>query len=152
MDSVRVRQIPIGVNASVRYKGCDVDKWLEFGQQIARVRLVSRDRAACQLSNGKTAWAQLNELERVSPRELQSVPPHSSATTTQKTLQESPLHPTTPAQPITANTAELHRRTTQDRPIDPTRRIELVDQVPIHPPAPPLVRPNRTDDRVEAFT
>lgn len=120
MESVGVRRIPIGVNATVRYKGCDVDKWLEFGHQIARVRLVSQDRAACLLSNGKTAWAQLNELERVSPQELQATAPQPS--TTQRTLREIP-----PAQP---STPQPHGRTTQARPIDPTH-LDTVREMPI---------------------
>lgn len=74
MERVSVREMPIGVNAYVRYKGCDVKQWMEFDNEIVRVRLVSGCSAACVLKSGRIKWARLNELERVPLQEIQPCP------------------------------------------------------------------------------
>lgn len=130
MESVKVREIPIGVNASVRYKGCDVEKWMLFGNDAARVRLVSRGSAACVLKNGKIIWAKLNELERVPPQEMQLTDPRpqpSHPLDTPQTVQEMSPYPT--PQYHTGSNDPAHH-TTQERPIDPSRRT-TVREMPV---------------------
>ena len=128
MESTRVREMPIGVNASVRYKGCDVEKWMQFGSDVARVRLVCRGSAACVLKNGKITWAKLNELERVSPQEMQRPTPTSapqpapSPVRTPQTLQE--MRPSSPAQHQSGSN-DPAQCTTQERAIDPSHRTTV---------------------------
>lgn len=142
MERTSVREMPIGVNAQVRYKGCDVNKWLEFDNEIARVRLVSRGSAACVLKNGKISWVRINELERVPPQEMQSTvtpPPPISAPTVQEQFAPDQDLPQSPVVSSTRKTQEgflAHAacsrpaQTTQEKLIAPTRRT-TVREMPI---------------------
>lgn len=69
-----LREMPIGINAYVRYRGCDFHLLCRYRNEILRVKQLYQNLAACFASNPEElVWVPIRDLEHVSLQELQKI-------------------------------------------------------------------------------
>ncbi|MFQ3612136.1 MAG: hypothetical protein SNJ68_00300 [Cyanobacteriota bacterium] len=69
-----LREMPIGINAYVRYRGCDFNLLCRYRNEILRVKQLYQNLAACFTSNPEElVWMPIRDLEHVALSELQKI-------------------------------------------------------------------------------
>jgi CheY-like chemotaxis protein len=124
-----LREMPIGINAYVRYRGCDFNLLCRYRNEILRVKQLYQNLAACFASNPEDlVWMPIRDLEHVDLSELQKIlnpsPPVPAKlytvpeTPTQKTSAKAPTGQRTNAPTPIRNTPtqSAPNRTTQAPP------------------------------------
>ncbi|MCJ2544383.1 hypothetical protein [Thermostichus vulcanus] len=123
-----LREMPIGINAYVRYRGCDFNLLCRYRNEILRVKQLYQNLAACFTSNPEElVWMPIRDLEHVALSELQkilnpsppvpvklyTVPEVEAPTRKTQTPTKAPAgqHPNTP----TRNTHAASTRVTQSQ-------------------------------------